>query len=71
MEIVQNEMNDRTKDKDISEASADWAGSVLATYRVKHSAVQNGLFKQKRERHGMKAKTEALQGLFSGGRRIL
>ena len=36
MEFVQSEMDDRTKNKGMSEASTDWAESILASYRVKH-----------------------------------
>ena len=40
MEFVQSEMDDRTKNKDMSKASTDWAESILTSYRVKHDRVK-------------------------------
>ena len=40
MEFVRNEKDDRTKNKDMSKASTDWAESILAAYRVKHQRMK-------------------------------
>ena len=36
MDFVQNEMDDRTKNKDMSKATVAWAESILAAYCLKH-----------------------------------
>ena len=40
MAFVRSEMEDRTKNKEMSKASKDWAEAILAAYRIKHDRVK-------------------------------
>ena len=39
-EFVRKEEDDRTKNKEMSKASADWAESILAAWHVKHHRME-------------------------------